>query len=897
MPALPTGTVTFLFSDVEGSTRLLQRLGARYAEVLGAHQRLLRQAWAAHGGVEVDTEGDAFFVAFPTATEALAAAAEATQALAAYPWPEGVALRVRIGLHTGTPLVTAERYIGLDVHRAARIAAAGHGGQVLLSEATQALALDTLPAGASLRDLGEHRLKDLQRPERLYQLVLPGLPDDFAPLKTLDRAHHNLPVQLTPLVGRAAAVRQVVELLAQEHVRLLTLTGPGGIGKTRLALQAAAEQVELFADGVYLVPLAAIADPALVLPTIAQTLGLREAGSATPEESLKGYLADRQVLLVLDNIEQVIGAGPQVVDLLAACPRIKVMATSRISLHLRGEHEYPVPALDLPAPDAGRSGTLTRPDLQALTQYAAVALFIERAQAVKPDFAVTAANAPAIAEICARLDGLPLAIELAAARIRLLPPQALLARLSSRLKLLTGGPRDLPERQQTLRNTIAWSHDLLAPDEQTLFRRLAVFTGGCTLDAVEAVCASPDGVGPIELDLLDGLDSLAAKSLLRQQGAGDDEEPRFGMLETIREYGLEQLRASGEAEALQRAHLAYFVGLTGQAEREMYRPAEGQWFARLEREHDNLRAALSWAREQDAIEQGLRIAGALGLFWFRHGYLTEGREWLEELLARAGGRAEGVDIPPDVRAKALYGAGNLAVWQEDLDHAVAWLEQSLSFAQRAGDLAVAIEALNRLGLAADWRGDVEPADTYWEQSLALARELGDPAHMPGPLNNLGEVAFYRGELERATAYYEEALAFSRQAGDRASAYIMMSNLGNVARRQGDLARAAKLHRESLAFAQQRGDLRSVAERLECLAWDLGSGGDGEHAARLLGAAAAIRQAIGAPLPPSEQAETEAAVSAARSAIGEQEWATAFAAGRSLPLDQVLREALDEDRVH
>ncbi|HLJ81778.1 MAG TPA: NB-ARC domain-containing protein, partial [Ktedonobacterales bacterium] len=382
---------------------------------------------------------------------------------------------MRIGLHTGAPVLAVHRYVGLDVHRAARIAAAGHGGQVLLSQATRDLGEADLPAEASLLDLGEHRLKDLQRPEHLYQLVLPDLPANFPPLKTLDRSHHNLPVQMTPLVGRGEAVRQVVELLAREDVRLVTLTGPGGIGKTRLALQVAAELVDRFADGIYLVALGPVADPDLVIGTIAQILGLRELGSATPEENLKTYLADKDMLLVLDNLEHVVGAGLRLMNLLIACPGITMLATSRVSLHLRGEHEFAVPPLALPVQRAVRSqGGVAgaEPDLEALTHYAAVALFIERAQAVKRDFAVTGANAPAIAEICARLDGLPLAIELAAARTRLLPPQALLARLSSRLHLLTGGPRDLPERQQTLRNTIAWSYDLLSSEERTLFRRL-----------------------------------------------------------------------------------------------------------------------------------------------------------------------------------------------------------------------------------------------------------------------------------------------------------------------------------------------------------------------------------------------------------------------------------------
>ncbi|HEV7126700.1 MAG TPA: tetratricopeptide repeat protein [Ktedonobacterales bacterium] len=896
MPTLPTGTVTFLFSDVEGSTRLLQQLGARYATALEQHQHLLRAAFVDHQGQEVDTQGDSFFVAFPRAGDALAAAAQAQRALAAHAWPEGTTLRVRMGLHTGAPLVAADRYVGLDVHRAARIAAAAHGGQVLISQATRDLAEGELPPDALLRDLGEYRLKDLYRPEHLYQFLLPDLPADFPPLKTLDRARHNLPVQLTPLVGREETVLAVVALLARPEVHLLTLTGPGGIGKTRLALQVAAESVDAFADGVYLVALGTIADPALVPGTIAQTLGLREAGSASPGEHLRTYLADKRLLLVLDNCEQVIGAGPGLVELLGGCPGVKVLATSRISLHLRGEHEYPVPALALPALPAKR--TTPALDMRALTQCAAVTLFIERAQAIKPDFAMTRANAPALAAICTRLDGLPLAIELAAARVKLVPPQALLARLSSRLKLLTGGPLDLPARQQTLRNTIAWSNDLLKPAEQVLFRRLGVFAGGCTLEAAETVCAAPTGATSLALDLFDGLGSLVDESLLRQEEeAGVDEtgEPRFRMLETIREFSLEQLEAGEEAEALRRAHAIYYLALAEQAAPEMRGPHEGEWFERLEREHDNFRAALSWAREQRQADLGLRLSGALAHFWFSRGYLSEGREWLESLLAQAETRDAGPvtdTVPDDVRARALYGAGNLAVWQGDFQHAIARLQQCLALAQGIGELAVASSALNRLGIAEGHiRNEFEQAAVYWEQSLALARELGDPRHIAPPLNNLGEAEFYRGNLEQAAHYYEESLALTRQAGDWAGESVMLGNLGNVARRQGDLARAETLLREALGMYWQHGDPRSSAEGLEGLAALAGAAGQGARAARLLGAAAAIRETIGAPPMPSEQVTTQAAIASAQKALGEDEWARAFAAGQGLSLDQAVEEAL------
>ncbi|HEV2238574.1 MAG TPA: adenylate/guanylate cyclase domain-containing protein, partial [Ktedonobacterales bacterium] len=431
MAQLPTGTVTFLFSDIEGSTRLLQLLGADYAHLLGQHQALLRAAVAAHAGAEVDTQGDAFFVAFATAPDAVAAAADATRALALHHWPQDARLQVRMGLHTGTPQLVGDHYVGLDVHRAARIAAAGHGGQVLLSEATRLLVEHALPEGVTLREVGAHRLKDLQQAEHLCQLVLPGLPADFPTLKTLDAHPHNLPIEPAPLLGRAEQVAAVGSLLQRADVRLVTLTGPGGVGKSRLAAQVAAELLEVFADGVWFVRLSRLTDPSLVVPTIAQTLGLKEMGSQPVAELLRAHLANRRLLLVLDNCEQVVGAAPEVAGLLAASPGLKVLATSRLPLHLRGERVYAVPPLPLATP-----GHLL--PVERLAQYAAVALFVERARDARPDFAVTAANAPAVAEICARLDGLPLAIELAAARIAVLPPEALLARLSARLKLLTG---------------------------------------------------------------------------------------------------------------------------------------------------------------------------------------------------------------------------------------------------------------------------------------------------------------------------------------------------------------------------------------------------------------------------------------------------------------------------
>jgi predicted ATPase/class 3 adenylate cyclase len=530
MRELPRGTVTLLFTDMEGSTRLLQQLGERYADLLEEYRQLLRTAFGRWNGNVVDTQGDAFFVAFARATDAASGAVAAQRALASRIFPEGVVVRVRMGLHTGEPTLTSEGYTGLDVHHAARIMSAGHGGQVLLSQTTRDLVEHDLPDGVSLRDLGAHRLKDLQQKSHLSQLVITDLPTDFPPLNSLDTHPNNLPVQLTSFIGREQELTAVGQLLRREDVRLLTLTGSGGVGKTRLALQVAAELSDRFADGVFFVNLAPVSDPALVVLTIAQTLGIREGSGQLLLEHVKQELQHKHVFLLLDNFEQVVSAGVQIVDVLAACPHLKILVTSREVLHVHAEHEFPLPPLALPDP-------AHLPDLAALPHYAAVALFLQRAQAVKPDFQFSQATARAIAEICVRLDGLPLAIELAAARMKLFPPQALLARLDQGLAVLIGTARDVPARQQTLRNTIAWSYNLLDAAEQRLFRWLSVFIGGCTLEAVEAVCADASDGGEVG-QVVERVASLLDKSLL-QQTEQEGQEPRLLMLETIREYGLE----------------------------------------------------------------------------------------------------------------------------------------------------------------------------------------------------------------------------------------------------------------------------------------------------------------------------------------------------------------------
>ena len=669
MPEYPRGTVAFLFTDIEGSTRRWESDQQAMGLAVERHFALLRETITAQDGVVFKTIGDAVQAAFPTVPNAIAAALNAQIALRREDWGDLGPLRVRMAIHAGEATPRDGDYVAPTLNRLSRVLGTGYGEQILLTHTARTLAT-TLPVRYALQDLGQHRLRDLLQPEHIYQLRGPELDVDFPPLKSLDRHLHNLPAQPTTLLGREAEVAAARALLQQDGVRMVTLTGPGGTGKTRLGLQVGAELVDVFADGVWFVPLAAIADPALVVPAIAQSLGLSEVASQPLLNIVQDYLKDKQALLLLDNFEHLTSAASTISALLAACPTLKVLITSREPLRITGEREIPVPPLSLPSSRQVRGLSPA-----AFLEYPAIRLFVERAQTVKPDFALTEAIAADVAAICLRLDGLPLAIELAAARVRVLPPGQLLARLDRRLKILTGGNRDLPARQQTLRAAIEWSHELLDPDEQSLFAHLAVFAGGCTLEAAEAVCGAHGGH---EIDVLDGLDSLSQKSLLRPE-EGSEGWTRFTMLETIREYALERLDASGEADSLRQAHARFFLDLAEAAEPQLTGPDQVLWLDRLGTEHDNLRAALGWLERSSEREPWLRLSGALWRFWWVRGHMTEGRGWLARALAETDG------LPPAVRAKSLSGAGILAESQGDYVQAKALHEESLALARQSGD--------------------------------------------------------------------------------------------------------------------------------------------------------------------------------------------------------------------
>ena len=912
---LPSGTVAFLFTDIEGSTRRWQTHGEVMGKAVARHDAMLRREIESRDGYVFKTVGDAFCAAFPTVSLALAAALASQRALAAEAWGELGVLRARMAVHVGAAEEREADYFGPAVNRVARLLSSGHGGQVLLSHAAEELVRDNLAHDVLLRDLGEHRLKDLARPERIFQLISPDLPAEFPPLATLDHRPNNLPPQLTPFIGRDAEVAAICERIGRSDVRLVTLTGPGGTGKTRLSLQVAANLVDTVADGTWLVELEATTNQALVVTAIGQVLGVREDAGRSSFDALVEHLRTKQLLLVLDNFEQVADAAPLVAKLLLAAPGIKALVTSRIRLGIRGEYEVNV--LPLGLPPRGRA----LPDLAELSRYEAVRLFVDRAEAAKAGFTLTPGNAAAVAQICADLDGLPLAIELAAARVKLLPPTALLARLGDRLKLLVGGGRDRPERQQTLRGAISWSHALLPEEERLLFARLAVFAGGCTLEAVEAV-ANPDG----RLDVLADLGNLVDHSLVRQEVTEDD-EPRFAMLATIREFAREKLKeaSGGEAELTQMLHAEHYLALAESAEPGLTGAERAVWMARLEAEHDNLRSALAWCEQTGEAETGLQLAASLWRFWWTRGHLSEGRAWLERAME------SGTGATAKTRARALDGAGWLAMAQGEYDLAARLLEQALGLHKQRENRRGMASSLEKLGVVAMNRGDHEHSRRLFEESLTICRKLGEPHAVSSLLNslgalsviearypeaagyfeesldvsrrlgssemvalalgNLGETRQRQGDLERATALYREALRLHREVGNKGWIADVLANLGSATLSSGDTAQASEMLQEGLALFHEVGDRAGLSACLEGLAAVATLEGHPARAARLFGAAQAQRETIGIPVHPAYQADHDHRLAAIRDVLNQEDFTLAWAAGRALSLEAAVAEAI------
>jgi predicted ATPase/class 3 adenylate cyclase len=916
MEAVSGGTVTLVFTDIEGSTRLLEQLGDRYAELIAQHHRIVDSAATRHGGSRVDSAGDGLFISFATARGALSAAIDAQRELAAASWPEGAEVRVRMGVHTGEPLSASTGYVGLDVHRAARICAAGHGGQILVSQAARSLLGSSIPDDAQLRDLGDHRLRGIESAERLFQVVAPGLRTEFPPVRSLDTLPNNLPRQLSSFVGREAEIEAAEARMAGSTV--LTLTGPGGVGKTRLALEIGAHLVASYPDGVWLVELASVTDGELVDDAVAAALRVKQRPNVEIVDALVEAIAERRMLLVLDNCEHLVEPIVTMADeLIRRCPQLQVLATSREGLGMAGESLLPVPSLSLP--DAERADA----DLEAIGECDAVRLFVDRARATLPSFTLTDANVAAVAQICRRLDGIPLAVELAAARVRSLPPGQIAARLDDRFRLLTGGSRTALPRHRTLRAAMDWSFDLLSEPEQAILPRLSVFAGSFSLDAAEAVASG----APVEAgDVLDLLGHLVDRSLLVAEE--HPSEARFRMLETIRDYAQERLSESGQAAERYARHRDWFTGLVESARSAFLSgPVQPEWVRRLAADHDNLRAALRWTHEDpDGVDAELSLATGLWRFWEVRGDLEEGSAWLERAVARLGGEVSAR------RAAALTGAGVLAAHRGDYARAAAFHDASLMLHRELGDPLAVAAACNNLASVAVERSDLQRARDLYAEAAELTREHGDSAAAAYTLINLADLTARMGEVDEADRLFnqsialfeergdqwgiahastrlalaarrrgdhgtarvrfEDALAIHRRSGDRHGEARVLANLADVAADGGDPARAEALYQESLVLRTDLGDrigMATVLERLAGVAEDRPA-----RAAALIGGAAAIREAIGAPLSSAGVARVDQFLASLHRSVGPAAVQEALDGGRSAPLSVTLARAAGRD---
>jgi predicted ATPase/class 3 adenylate cyclase len=921
MAELPSGTVTFMFTDIEGSTRLLTRFGSRYAEVLAEHQRLLRAAFDEHGGHEVHTEGDAFFVAFARASDAIAAAVSAQRSLASRRWPEGVEVRVRIGVHTGEAEVRRDDYVGLDVHRAARICAAGHGGQVLISGSTRELVADELPHDVALRDLGEHRLKDLDRAEHLFQLVVGDLPADFPPLASLSPGSdgaNGLPPSPNRTIGRADDVRAIVDRLRVDGARLLTLTGPGGVGKTRLGLEAARAVRAEFAAGARFVSLAAERRADDVPAAIVQSLGIVPMSGESPEQAVTRFLSAKQLLLVLDNVEHVLASARFVSALLAACPVLSVLATSREALAVAGEQRYPVAPLALP---------LDEHDAESVARAPAVALFCERARAHDPDFRLSDADADAVAEICRRVDGLPLAIELAAARCGLLTPGEIAERLDSALGALGTAAQDAPARQRTLRATIDWSHGLLSELEKQCFARFAVFAGGATVEAAEAITAA-------DLDTLEG---LAAKNLLvRRRDAFT--RSRLGMLETIRAYAAERLAATADEQAVRECHYRYFLALARRhgTERALWGTARNEHLARVDADIDNLHAALAWAIDDGRAEQALAMASAIAVYWRTRSRAADRVNWIDQALAKPG-----ADAYPALRvhllthkAMALWSAGRAVeqprVWAEAetiaralgdpvilsralgagargarpsreprvigesadnrLDRAEALADEALCWATTANDdWAIAMAAFGKAMAAST----IDELRERVEWAASLLEAVGNAFFLADMLASAAYGAMGVGSDRDAKALIDRALPIARAFDDPYLWMMVHGNFGLAALLTGDTDGADTAFREELRLCRELVVRPFACEGLAGLAAVAAARGDTDYAARLCGAAAAHR--YGQPYAAVENRLDAIFFEPARTRVGAHAWEGAAHEGAALNFEDAITYALEDPR--
>lgn len=937
---LPTGTVTFLFTDIEGSTKLWELHPETMRCALARHDELLRAAIELNRGYVFKTFGDAFCAAFSMASEAIQAAIAAQSALLSEPWPVETKIKVRMALHAGAVESRDNDYFGPPVNRVARLLSTVNGCQVILSRVAHDLCSDSLPPDCSLKPLGEHRLKDLGRSEIVFQLFHPGLPSEFPPLRSIESRGviHNLPQQLTSFIGRDKEMAEIKELL--QRSRLVTLTGSGGTGKTRLAVQAAADVTEQYPDGVWLVELAALSDPGLVPQAVAQALDIRELPGELIARTLLSALKEKKTLVLLDNCEHVLDSSARLVDaVLKSCSNVSTLITSREALGISGEASYRVPSLSLP--DTGEQHT---PD--SLLQFEAARLFIARAREARTDFAVTEYNASALASACRRLDGIPFAIELAAARVRSLSVEEINSRLDHRFRLLTGGSRTALPRQQTLRAMIDWSYDLLDEHEKALLHRLSVFAGGWRLEAAEAVCAADKAVGnrqsavegtsdhrlPIAdcllpTDVLELLTSLCGKSLvMADQQVG---VTRYRLLETVRQYARERLVEIGESEMVWQRHLDHFLSLAEVAEPELSGPEQVDWLKRLDEEHDNLRASLSWSLELAGSTKCLRICGALWAFWAMRGYFSEGRAWCERAL-----QADGCQGRTHERARALSGVGSLALYLGDLESSRAYLEESLIIYREIGDKRGIGASFNGLGRIAMAHGNYPVALSYFERCLSIEREIVSKSGIASALNNLGIATFSQGDYAASRTFHNESLAIQKQIGNLQGIAVSLSNLGSISNAEGDYISARAYYGDSLTVFRETGNKSGIANTLMGLGISATNNGDygaarayleeglyirkvigsslgitsslnafaylavkesqSELAAMFWGAAAAFREAIGSPLARNEQEKYDREVAVARQSLGDETFQKAWDRGRGMTMDEAIALALSED---
>ncbi len=943
-------TLTFLFTDIEGSTLLWERYPDAMKSALARHDDLLREAVTVHGGRVIKTTGDGLHAVFASTSDAVLGVLAAQRALANEQWGEVGRIGVRMGLHSGAAEAREGDYFGATLNRAARLMSIASGGQILLSEAAAGLVRDVLPPDASLRDLGEHRLKDLKRAERVYQLLASDLRADFPPLRSLESFPNNLPVQLTSFVGREKELADSRRLLGTTH--LLTLTGPGGTGKTRLSLQLAADVLELFADGVWLIELAPLADPSLIVQTIANVLAVREQPTRSLIAVLRDFLRDKCLLLILDNCEHLIEACAQLADeVLHASSQLRIVASSREPLGIAGESIYRVPPLSVPvlspesrvlsdkSEDAASSDTAQ--GRLSIQEFESVRLFVERAQAARADFALSDANAHAIAQICARLDGIPLAIELAAARVKSLSVEEIAARLDNQFRLLTGGSRTALPRQQTLRALIDWSYNLLTEPECVLFRRLAVFAGGWTLEAAEQVAS--DDVRPTmdEIDshppsavlrpddVLDLLDSLVNKSLVIAEPR--DGGTRFRFLETIRQYARDKLLESGESERVRDRHLDYIERFARAVDLNLRTGDVRTWSDSAEREQDNLRTALEWSLARQPLA-ALRILGSVAMLWNNWGEFTEGQRWCEQALARtqtatgtefSSARAQVLaalaqltmargDIEtarqaieaslrlyrelgrPAAMAQAFSVRVLIAYFRGERDAATAYFDEGLALARAANDKYAEMMLLGAMTSVAASRGEFAAAETYTEQAASIAREIGSQLGLGMAMMSGGMLAFVRGDYRLGRARLEESHADFQHMGQQHFANITRSELAHVARLLGEDERAVQLYREVIRVWKHEGHRAGIARCFECLAFIAGGHGKSTYAARLFGAAESLRELAHAAMMPGEQAEYAQQVQQIRSGADDATFANAWSEGRALTLEQAIQLAMSDE---